>query len=197
MLPFLLPLISLISSVAPSLSNALKTEGTVGDKALTLLKEFVGGDYKLSNDNLEARLLALDTEKFIQLKVLDKEFSTLIETHKHELRRFDFELTKSQMEINVVEASSDSKFKSWWRPAVGWVCVFGLGYELLILPILKSVLGLSVLMGAEAALIAKVVALLPIINTPLVMALLVPLLGLGVYRTVEKIAKVKSKDKTE
>ena len=32
-----------------------------------------------------------------------------------------------QMEINKEEARSASLFVSGWRPAVGWVCVLGLG----------------------------------------------------------------------
>ena len=34
---------------------------------------------------------------------------------------------KGQMEINKEEARSASLFVSGWRPAVGWVCVLGLG----------------------------------------------------------------------
>ena len=40
-----------------------------------------------------------------------------------------------QMEINKEEARSASLFVSGWRPAVGWVCVLGLGYEFLLRPI--------------------------------------------------------------
>lgn len=42
---------------------------------------------------------------------------------------------KGQMEINKEEARSASLFVSGWRPAVGWVCVLGLGYEFLLRPI--------------------------------------------------------------
>ena len=40
-----------------------------------------------------------------------------------------------QMEINKEEARSASLFVAGWRPAVGWVCVLGLGYEFLLRPI--------------------------------------------------------------
>lgn len=42
---------------------------------------------------------------------------------------------KGQMEINREEARSASLFVSGWRPAVGWVCVLGLGYEFLLRPL--------------------------------------------------------------
>ncbi len=42
---------------------------------------------------------------------------------------------KGQMEINREEARSASLFVAGWRPAVGWVCVLGLGYEFLLRPL--------------------------------------------------------------
>lgn len=42
---------------------------------------------------------------------------------------------QGQMEINKEEARSASLFVSGWRPAVGWLCVFGLGYEFLLRPL--------------------------------------------------------------
>ena len=46
------------------------------------------------------------------------------------------ELLKGQLEINKIEAASDSLFKSGWRPAVGWVCVIALFYQFLLRPLL-------------------------------------------------------------
>lgn len=89
----------------------------------------------------------------------------------------DTEIAKSQAEINSIEAASDSKFKSWWRPAVGWICVVGLGYQFLLRPLL--ILGL-VLSGitADFAVFDLDVATLG--------TLLFGLLGLGTLRTWEK-----------
>lgn len=41
----------------------------------------------------------------------------------------------AQMRINQEEARHPSLFVAGWRPAVGWVCVLGLGYEFLLRPI--------------------------------------------------------------
>jgi len=46
------------------------------------------------------------------------------------------ELLKGQLDINKIEAASDSLFKSGWRPAVGWVCVVALFYQFLLRPLL-------------------------------------------------------------
>jgi hypothetical protein len=82
----------------------------------------------------------------------------------------DTQLLQGQIDINKVEAASSSKFISWWRPAVGWTCVAGLIVEYFIFP-------LSALFGAT----------LPKVDFSTLMGLLIPILGLGAYRTAEKI----------
>jgi len=36
------------------------------------------------------------------------------------------QLLQGQIDINKIEAASDDKFKSRWRPAIGWVCAISL-----------------------------------------------------------------------
>src|SRR5690349_7150412 len=61
----------------------------------------------------------------------------------------DTDLMKAQLAINQVEAGSDSRFKSWWRPALGWVCVLAFALEFLVFPITSAVL---ILAGKNVAL---------------------------------------------
>lgn len=42
----------------------------------------------------------------------------------------------AQVDVNKIEASSDSIFKSGWRPAVGWTCVAGFAFQFLARPLL-------------------------------------------------------------
>jgi len=51
----------------------------------------------------------------------------------------DLKLAIGQMEINKEEAKTDA-FRGGWRPAAGWVCVFGLGYQFILSPILPWLL---------------------------------------------------------
>ena len=88
------------------------------------------------------------------------------------------QLALAQIDVNKAEAESPSVFKGGWRPAAGWMCVIGLAMQLTIVP----VLGWAV----EAATGHKLPPLPPMDSTVL-MGLLVPLLGLGGYRTAEKI----------
>lgn len=94
---------------------------------------------------------------------------------KREDRQVSLDL--GQMGINKAEAESSSLLKGGWRPAVGWVCVLGLLYHLVLFPL--------------AAWVAVNVAgwkQPPPIDIELLLGLLFPLLGLGYYRMREKLA---------
>lgn len=47
----------------------------------------------------------------------------------------DTKLIQLQTDINAIEAANPNVFVSGWRPATGWVCVIGLGYQWLIAPL--------------------------------------------------------------
>ena len=79
----------------------------------------------------------------------------------------------AQVEVNKIEAASDSSFKSGWRPALGWVCVAGFSYQLLARPFL---LGFGF-------------AGFPDLDMPTLSALTFGMLGLAGYRTIERIKK--------
>jgi hypothetical protein len=125
-------------------------------------------------------------------KVFDKIFPNPAQAAEAKLKLFEMQqkgelavleaetkLAMGQIEINKVEAASDSFFKSGWRPAVGWTCVFGLSYQFVFHPFAVFFLQL-----------AEVKALLPTLDLNTLMTLLFGLLGLGAYRTVEKVKGV-------
>lgn len=90
----------------------------------------------------------------------------------------DLQMALGQMEINKAEAQSGSFFVAGWRPAVGWVCVLGLAYTFIAWPILhwySNKHGIDIPPQLELG---------PLIT------LLGGLLGLGGFRTYEKIKGV-------
>lgn len=89
-----------------------------------------------------------------------------------------FELAKGQIEVNKVEAASTNLFIGGWRPAVGWTCVFGLGYSFIGQPLLTWA---SVNFMWQAP---------PELDLGTLITLLFGMLGLGSLRTVEKKAGV-------
>lgn len=84
---------------------------------------------------------------------------------------------EGQNEVNKIEAQSDSLFKSGWRPAVGWVCVIGLVYTFLAQPLLAWA---SVNFDWKTP---------PNLELEQLLTLLFGMLGLGYYRTREKLGK--------
>jgi hypothetical protein len=98
--------------------------------------------------------------------------ATILKMHLDALQSSD----KNQTDVNLADAGSGSFFKSGWRPAAGWTCVSALFYQFLARPlggwIMQQLLGWQ---------------LPPSLETDTLMTLLFGLLGLGAYRTVERI----------
>ncbi len=84
------------------------------------------------------------------------------------------EMPRLQNEINLSESKHPSLFVSGWRPAVGWVCAFGLGYSFLVAPILN---GMLTYFGTD---------IFPRVDMDQLIALLVSMLGLTGFRSSEK-----------
>lgn len=91
----------------------------------------------------------------------------------------DMKLALGQMEVNKVEAGSADPFTSRWRPFIGWICGSALAWNYILRP--------AILTGCQIA--GHPVALPPAEMTEL-MPLLFAILGLGAFRTTEKIKGV-------
>jgi len=87
----------------------------------------------------------------------------------------DLQLALAQTKINEVEAAAPDPFKSNWRPAAGWVCVTGLFYQFLFQP-------LAAWSGSIQGWPAP-----PVLDLGDLYALLFGMLGLGAYRSVERV----------
>jgi hypothetical protein len=87
----------------------------------------------------------------------------------------DLQLALAQTKINEVEAASPDLFKSGWRPGAGWVCVLGLMYQFLAQPLLAWG---STIQGYPAP---------PVLQLGDLYGLLFGMLGLGAYRSVERV----------
>ena len=90
-------------------------------------------------------------------------------------------LALQQIAVNMKEAESPSLFKGGWRPATGWVCVFGLGYQFVVQPL------------AAWGSTIWAVPVPPLLQIDTLMTLLFGMLGLGAFRTYEKKEGVASK----
>jgi hypothetical protein len=93
----------------------------------------------------------------------------------------ELQISLGQIAINQEEAKSHSLYKSGWRPAVGWVCVFGLAYSFLLQPLLAWV---STIFTTPVP---------PVLDLGALITLLGGMLGLSINRTFEKVKKVHRK----
>ena len=84
-----------------------------------------------------------------------------------------------QMQINQEEAKNPNVFVSGWRPFVGWVCGVSCAWNWVFLGLAKVL----------AELAGRQITLSPASLTEM-MPILLGMLGLGAYRTFEKIKGV-------
>lgn len=90
-------------------------------------------------------------------------------------------LMLAQIDVNKAEAQSKSLFVSGWRPAVGWVCVLGLGYQFITWPLLAWASGIWTFPPP------------PQLDMGTLITLLAGMLGFGGLRTFEKLNNVAAK----
>lgn len=88
----------------------------------------------------------------------------------------DLELARGQIGVNAEEAKSENMFKSGWRPFIGWTCGLAFSFNFLILPTIQII----------AALNGVPITLTPLDLTEM-MPVLLGMLGLGGFRTYEKL----------
>jgi hypothetical protein len=101
------------------------------------------------------------------------------ESLKLALASNEFQLAIEQVKVNAIEAASNDKFTSRWRPFIGWICGTAFALHFVIFPILNWIV---VLFGAPAIDI--------VFDMQSLMYALGGLLGLGGFRTFEKVKGV-------
>lgn len=95
------------------------------------------------------------------------------------LQSQDFQLALEQIKVNVEEAKSTNWFTSGWRPACGWIGAFALGYAAVLEPFVRFIAVVG--FGYKGSF--------PVLDTTITMQILFGILGLGAYRSYEKVKK--------
>lgn len=91
----------------------------------------------------------------------------------------ELSLMAKQLDVNLAEAQSGSIFRGGWRPAIGWVCVFACAWNWVFLSAVSLALQLL-----------KIDVILKPADVSEMLPILIAMLGLGAYRTTEKIKGV-------
>jgi hypothetical protein len=94
---------------------------------------------------------------------------------------FQLGLSQAQTRINEIEAASQDKFVSRWRPAIGWICGAAYAYTFLLQPFAVFILAAS----GHAVEATQ----LPHIDVSELSMVLMGLLGLGAMRSFDKLHK--------
>jgi hypothetical protein len=96
----------------------------------------------------------------------------------------DTQLLAKQLDINKAEAETGSLFIGGWRPFIGWTCGLSLFVQFIGMP----------LAGAYVAF-KDLKVVLPTFDFGPLMGVVIPLLGIGMLRTYEKVKGVSSDGK--
>jgi hypothetical protein len=122
--------------------------------------------------------LTADQKTQIQMQLLAMEQAT-----QKAAADYEAQLAAGQINLNMLDAQSTDRFRSYPRPAAIWMCVLGLLYSFLIQPLLPwTVETFCTVFGY-----ANTIKPLPSLPTEVLMALGGSLLGLGGYRMWEKV----------
>jgi len=92
------------------------------------------------------------------------------------------DLMKAQADTNTQEASNPNLFVSGWRPFIGWVCACAFAWIFVVSPII-----------AFGCTIVHHPISLPSFDTGTLISLTFGMLGLGGFRSWEKINNVQSR----
>ena len=112
-------------------------------------------------------------DKFVE----DKDLKTKLNA---ELKSQIVSLDLAQAQANIEQAKHPSVFIAGARPAIMWICAFGLGWQFVFQPI--ALWGLAV---------SSMDITLPVIQTEGLMTLTLSLLGLGSMRSFEKFKGIQ------
>jgi len=127
-----------------------------------------------------------------QLADLPPDRLTALDDAAKELRlaeiKSDESIALAQIANNTQDSKSASKFVAGWRPAIGWICGFGLAYQFIARPLGNA--AVVIYKKGPFLLDGTPYEVFPAIDTASLSALLIGMLGLGVKRTVEKIRGV-------
>lgn len=182
----IVPLLAALAPMIPTIVAALggKTGNKYADIAVDLLGKVLNKP-GATKEEIEAELARTDAEKLVELRKLDTELKLQIQRDKSDIQKLELELAKIQGQVILEDSKSKDRFRTYWRPTLAWMAVAGLGTAIFLKPIIMV---LAMLLGAD---LQQTLQWIPQFDTGLLMSLIIPLLGLGAYRSYEKVRGVR------
>jgi len=158
---------SFLSSIAPTIATALA--GPLAGAAV----EFIADKLGVSNATKETIANTVQGLDPLKAKELDIQYKEFLATN-------GIQIQLSQIAVNTEEAKSTNWFVAGWRPFIGWTCGAAFAINFVFGPL-----------GVYAAILffGKAI-ILPTLDLATMMPVLFGMLGLGAYRTYEKVNNV-------
>ena len=160
----MLPILGIIQAAAPTFVKMIARKAGMQEQDV---KDFVGVAKSLTKDDMTELEVELAKDK------ID------LEKKQIELQKEEVDLSKQQVEVNKIDAKSDDKFQSRWRPFMGWIGGISLGLYFIVFP---------VIMFTKNLILDRPP---PEYNAVELFGLVTTILGGVTYRTLEKKAKMK------
>ena len=148
--------------------------------AIPIIGNLIDGATKLISEVITDKDKKLELQN--QLKTLQIATETKILEMEHEEKL-------AQVDVAKIEAASNDSYVRRARPTILWVCAAGLGYSFLLHPLLCWFLKVVVIWAPVAAQITPP----PNLDMTQLFPILLGMLGLSGYRTIEKIKGVVGK----
>ena len=108
----------------------------------------------------------------------------------------EVKLLLGQLEINKIEAGSDSLFIAGWRPAIGWTAAIALALayipKSIMITIIWSIQCISIMVQADNVSLVTL-PLFPDLGITDIIGLLMSMLGIGAMRSYDKKNNIDTK----
>jgi hypothetical protein len=162
----------ILKSIAPAIATVLG--GPIANVAVSFLADKLEVSDK-TKDGIERALMDMTAADMIRLKDLDYEFMKFMAEN-------NIKLQLAQLDVAREEARNINWFIAGARPFILWTCGVAFAYAAVVEPLLRFT---AVLGGYNVPF--------PVLDTTITMQVLFGMLGLGAYRTVEKVTNAEDR----
>lgn len=176
-------LISLVSAVAPTIANMLG--GPLAGAAVSLIGSKILGTSAASIADIYNTLKS-NPDQIIQLKQIEADLIKHGQDVDLEEFKLEHDIVMAQSDTNKIDAASNNWYQRNWRPTIGWVSALGWAYCTVGMAVVKSGIAISLLFGINPTLVTQVNAALPVLDASQMTSMILAMLGMAGWRSLDK-----------
>jgi hypothetical protein len=117
---------------------------------------------------------------------LPPEIRARLEETKFRMKSLDNAIQTKVIEVVAIDAKSSSRFQSWWRPMIGWIC--GISIAMYFIPqyAMGAYIWLDIINSMTHTEIIKLGLPAYPVKPDALLELVFAMLGFGLYRSIDK-----------